>query len=160
MITSNEDLHQLAYKIIKDLSTGLVPDKNIFFANQGISYPEQESFIVIMLDIQKSPFSVIRSKTNIKRITINLNIFTKDLIFANKFMDPGCYINQNNYPDLLNVHNGAGIINRTYLEKGNFLSRYDTSFGIDVSIEQDTSVDVIAKQIGEYVIENKQNHTS
>ena len=160
MIKGDNSIHNLTHLIITDIAENHVTYENIFFANQGISYPDNQNFIVIMLDIQKSPLSTFRSKGNSKRININLNIFTKDLILVNKFMDPAVYIDQTKYKDVLCINNGSSIVDRTYLEKGNFLSRYDTGFSIDAYIEQSTSVDNYAKEIGDFKIENQSNSSS
>jgi len=153
MINNESELKVFIFDVIQTITS--LEDKYIIYANQVIDYPKKEHFVVIDYSIENSPLASVVAENGavISKTTIACNVFGSrflaDRIFNAKqlfdFSDSS----------IVSIENGENPVNRTQLEAGGYLQRFDTSLILHLSINHSIADRAIGKEIGEINIENQ-----
>lgn len=153
MINSESELKGFIFDVIQTITS--LDDKYIIYANQVVDYPKKQSFVVIDYSIENSPLASVVAENGavINKITITCNVFGSrflaDRIFNAKqlfdFTDSA----------IVSIESGENPVNRTELEAGGYLQRFDTSLILHLSINHSIADRAIGQELGEINIENQ-----
>lgn len=155
MINSESELKNFIFDVIKTIT--ILDDKYIMYANQALDYPKKESFVVIDYSIEKSPLASVVAENGavISKVTITCNVFGSRFLADRIFNAKQLF----DFSDsVISIENGENPVNRTELESGGYLQRFDTSLILHLSINHSVADRAIGKELGEINIENQSNN--
>jgi len=153
MINSESELKGFIFDIIQTVTS--LEDKYIIYANQVLDYPKKESFVVINFSIENSPLASVVAENGavISKVIIACNVYGSRFLADRIFNAKQLFDFSNS--TIVSVENGENPVNRTELEAGGYLQRFDTSLILHLFINHSIADRAIGKELGEINIENQ-----
>lgn len=153
MISSESELKGFIFDVIQTITS--LDDKYIMYANQALDYPKKESFVVIDYSIEKSPLASVVAETGsvLNKVTITCNVYGSRFLADRIFNAKQLFDFSDNA--IVSIENGEAPVNKTELEAGGYLQRFDTSLILHLFINHSIADREIGKEIGEINIENQ-----
>ncbi len=153
MINSESELKGFIFDIIQTVTS--LENKYIIYANQVLDYPKKKDFVAIDYSMEKSPLASVVAENGsvLNKVIVTCNVFGSRFLADRIFNAKQLFDFSNS--TIVSVENGENPVNRTELEAGGYLQRFDTSLILHLFINHSIADRAIGKEIGEINIENQ-----